>query len=66
MRSVTTLSDGAVGVGGSVGVDRVGAVVLLIGLAVIASQIRLNLRADTDSVCWVPSALSEKLWMISA
>jgi len=47
---VTTLSNGAVWVWGTVCVDRIGAVVLLIGLAVVASQVSTDLSADTDTV----------------
>jgi hypothetical protein len=50
VRSIATLRDSAIGVRGSVSVYRIGAVILLISLAVIAGQVCLDLSADTDSV----------------
>ena len=47
---VAALADGAVGVLGGKGVDGVGAVVLLVGLAVGAGQIGADLGADADAV----------------
>lgn len=45
-----TLGNGTIFVWCAVGVDRVGAVVFLVGLAVVAGQIGLDLSADTDTV----------------
>lgn len=47
---VTTLSHGAVAVLCAIGVDGVGAVVLLVGLAVVAGQVGLDLRSHADAV----------------
>jgi hypothetical protein len=48
VRRVTTLRDGAIGVRCTVGVDGVGAIVLLVSLAVVAGQVGTNLSTDTD------------------
>jgi hypothetical protein len=48
VRRVTTLRDGAIGVRCTVGVDGVGAVVLLVSLTVVAGQVGTNLSTDTD------------------
>lgn len=48
VRGVTTLRDGAIRVGCTVSVDGIGAVVLLVSLAVVAGQISANLSTDTD------------------
>ena len=50
VRRVTSLGDGAVGVLSTVGIDLVGAVVLLVGLAVVAGKIGANLSTDTSAV----------------
>lgn len=50
VRGIATLGDGAIFVRGAVCVDRVGAVVFLVGLAVVASQVGLNLGSHTDAV----------------
>lgn len=47
---VATLCNGAIGVGSTVGIDRVGAVVLLVGLAVSARKIGANLSANACAV----------------
>jgi hypothetical protein len=51
VRGVTTLRDGAIRVRCTVSVDGVGAVVLLVSLAVVAGQIGANLSTDTDWDC---------------
>lgn len=48
VRGITTLRDGAIGVGCTVGVDGVRAVVLLIGLAVVTGQVGTNLSANAN------------------
>lgn len=50
VRRVTTLSNGSVWVWSTVGVDHVWAVVLLVSLAVVASQVGTNLGTNTDTV----------------
>jgi hypothetical protein len=50
MARVTTLCDCAVGVLGTVCVDLVGAVVLLVVLALVAGKIGANLSTDTSAV----------------
>lgn len=50
VRRVASLSNGAVRVLSTVGIDLVGAVVLLVGLAVVASKIGANLGTRTDAV----------------
>lgn len=50
VRRVTSLGDGAVGVLGTVGIDLVGAVVLLVGLAVVAGKIGANLSTRSHTV----------------
>lgn len=50
MAGIATLGDSAVWIWGSVSVDLVGAVVLLVRFALCASQIGCDLRANTSSV----------------
>lgn len=50
MTRISTLGDDTVGVRSTVGVDLVGAVVLLVRLAVVASEIGADLSTDTDAV----------------
>lgn len=50
VRSISTLRDSAVLVLGTVCVDLVGTVILLVCLAVVAGQVGLDLCTDTDSV----------------
>ena len=50
VRSITTLCNCSIGVRCAIGIDCLGAVVFLVGLAVVASQIGANLGTDTDSV----------------
>ena len=50
VRRVTSLGDGAVGVLSTVGIDLVGAVVLLVGLAVVAGKIGANLSTGSHTV----------------
>jgi len=50
MRGIATLAEGAILVGCTVCVHSVRAVVLLVRLAVCASQVCLNLRTNTDAV----------------
>ena len=50
VRRVTTLCDGTIWVWSAVGVDHVWAVVLLVSLAVVASQVGTNLGTNTDTV----------------
>ena len=47
---VTSLGDGAVGMLSTVGIDLVGAVVLLVGLAVVAGKIGANLSTGSHTV----------------
>lgn len=50
VRGVATLRESAIWVWSTVGVDAVWAVVLLVGLAVAASQVGANLGTNTDTV----------------
>lgn len=50
MRRVTTLGDCSIRVRSTVGVDLVWAVILLVGLAVVASEIGSDLSTDTNAV----------------
>lgn len=50
MRGETTLSGGAIFELGAVGVDLVGAVVLLVSLAVVAGQVCADLSSYADTV----------------
>jgi len=50
VRRVTTLGDGSIRVRGTVSVDLIGAVVLLVGLAVAAGKIGTDLCTDTNTV----------------
>ena len=50
VRRVASLCNSAIGVLSTVGIDLVGAVVLLVGLAVVASKIGANLGTGTDTV----------------
>lgn len=47
---VATLSNGAIGVGRAIGVNRVRAVVLLVCLAVVAREVGANLCTDTGAI----------------
>lgn len=47
---IATHGNGAVRVGSAIGVNGVGAVVFLVGLAVAAGQIGTDLSTDTDTV----------------
>jgi len=62
VRGVTTLRDGAIRVGCTVGVDGVGAVVLLVSLAVVAGQVGTNLSANTDWIVVSMVCLQIELW----
>ena len=50
MAGVTTLGDGSIWVWSAIGVDSLGAVVLLVGLAVVAGQVCTDLGTDTDTI----------------
>lgn len=50
MARVTSLRNRAIGVLGAIGIDRVGAVVFLVGLAVVAGEVSADLGADADAV----------------
>lgn len=62
VRGVTTLGNSAIGVLRTIGINLVGAVVFLIGLAVVASQIGADLGPRTDTVAdFMPSDLGSDL-----
>ena len=50
MACIAAHGDNTIWVLGAVGVNHVGAVVLLVSLAVVASEVSSNLSADTDTV----------------
>lgn len=50
MAGVTTLSDGTILVRGAICIDRIGAVVFLVGLAVVTCEVGADLSPDTGAV----------------
>ena len=62
VRGVTTLRDGAIRVRCTVCVDGVGAVVLLVSLAVVAGQVGTNLSTNTDWIVVNMVCLQIELW----
>jgi len=50
VRGISSLGNGSIWIRRAIGIDGVGAIVLLISLAVLACQIGTNLRANTNPV----------------
>lgn len=62
---VTTHGDGTIFVWSAVCVDRVGAVVLLVSLAVVAGQVSLDLGTNTDTVEGISFTVAiERQWCV--